>query len=143
MARWGDASRSFGQASATHDGSSAPSPWAHLQPVMQVGEAAFTARFGNASSQGHDVAIKLAPLGFEHSIRIHLPALPGQEDRPLSDVLVWNTALRRLEWDNCAGLVGLGEHLDLARFLSNAGLAGFAAARCAINRHLSRDDWPC
>lgn len=142
MASWGDARRSFGQTREIHDGSSAPSPREHLQPVMQVEKAVFTARFGNASSQGHDAAIKLVPLGFEHSIRIPLPELPGQEDRPLSDVLVWNTALRRLEWDNCAGLVGLGEHLDLALSLSNAGLAGFAAARCAINRHLSRDDWP-
>lgn len=132
MARWGDASRSSGHASATHDGSSAPSPWAHLQPVMQTGEVAFTARFKNASSQDHDLAIKLVPLGFEHSIRIYILAPPGQEDRPLSDVLVWNAALRRLEWDNYAGLVGLGEHLDLARSLSNAGLAGFAGVATVI-----------
>ncbi len=132
MAGWGDASRGFGQARSTHDGSSAPSPWEHLQPVMQAGELAFTARFGNASSRGHDLAIKLVPLGFEHSVRIHLLAPPGQEDRSVSDVLVWNTALRRLEWDNHAGLVGLGEHLDLALSLSSAGLAGFAGIATAI-----------
>ncbi len=208
MAGWGDASRGFGQTSATHDGSSAPSPWEHLQPVMQAGEVAFTARFGNASSRGHDLAIKLVPLGFEHSVRIHLLAPPGQANRSVSDVLVWNTALRRLEWDNLAlslssaglaGFAGIATAIvELLAALASPGViligsVGFvlmimaayyillltmakllllyvclpaavlsgcygivkqlrvqrfeeivlAAARCAIDRHLSQDDWPC
>ena len=84
----------------------------------------FIAQFGNTSSRRHDLAIKLVPTGFEQSVRIHLLAPPGQEDRSVSDVLAWNTALRRLEWTNHRGLVELAKHLDIATAVSSAGLVG-------------------
>ena len=113
------------------------SPWHVSRQVAPTDEVPFAARFGSASSRCHDLAIKLAPAGFEQSVRIHLLAPPGQEGWSVPDVLAWNTALRRLEWTNHQGLVGLAEHLDVATALSSAGLLGLEAVATGIIEILS------
>ncbi len=113
------------------------SPWDTRRQIAQADEMPFTARFGNASSRRHDLSIKLVPVGFEQSVRIHLLAPPGHEDRSVSDVLAWNTALRRLEWTNHQGLVELAERLDTTMAVSSAGLVGLGAVVTGIIEILS------
>ena len=67
-----------------------------------------------------------------------VPLAPsGQEGWSVPDVLAWNTALRRLEWTNHQGLVGLAEHLDVATALSSASLLGLEGAVTGIIEILS------
>lgn len=84
----------------------------------------FQARFGGAASRGHELAIRLVPVGFEQVIRVHLLAPAGQEDWSVVDVLVWNASLNRLEWVDRAGLARMGGQLDPALGLARVGLVG-------------------